>query len=414
MFLLVVVWIGVSACVKSGLIAFDSILSFLFEVTFSSPPTSLTLSPTGEFLATSHQGKLAINLWCDKSFFRMVHLDGTPTEPSKMNEPCPVAECEQEGASDAVLQSFLASSVKKDIITNGEEITNDEADNGVPPTAKEEGLITLSGLPPAHWKNLFHLELVKERNKTKEAPQKPPQAPFFLQWRAGLESELSYGNEQAKSSTVESDKEQAKETEPDGWDAVWSDDEGDNGGDENTKDVRDMAETQQHSDKQDFGSQNKRMKVVHERTHLAALLRSCSFRGSYAEVTEYLATMGPSAIDVELSSLCYGSHDLDEGLPLLHLASSWLLEVCKSHQSFEAVNAYLHRFLHVHGSVIAAIETRDGSEEVEYTPEMDDLKLCEFKETISQLREEQRSASNRLQGKIQHVSCLLRHFSRMV
>jgi U3 small nucleolar RNA-associated protein 21 len=142
-------------------------------------------------------------------------------------------------------------------------------------------------------------------------------------------------------------------------------------------------------------------------------LQSCSIRRSYSEITEYLAAMGPSAIDVELSSLCYGSHDLDEGLPLLHLASSWLLEACKSHQSFEAVNAYLHRFLHVHGNVIAAIEQNDGSEEMEFTPQTD-LKLSEFKETISQLREEQRSASNRLQGKMQHVSCLLRHLSRMV
>ena len=54
-----------------------------------------------------------------------------------------------------------------------------------PPTAKEDGLITLSGTPPAHCKNLFHLELVKEHNKPKGAPKKPLSAPFFLQWRAG-------------------------------------------------------------------------------------------------------------------------------------------------------------------------------------------------------------------------------------
>lgn len=334
----------------------------------------------------------------------MVHLDGTPTEPSKMNEPCPVAECEQEGASDAMMQSFLASSIKKDVITDGDGSANDEACGDDLPIAKEEGLITLSGLPPAHWKNLFHLELVKERNKPTEAPQKPPQAPFFLQWRAGLESGISDGNDQAGTAMDES-RDQSKEAGPDGWDAVWSDDEEDN----ESKGVED-ADIQ--ANEMAVRDKNKRMKVVHERTRLVELLKSCSTRGSYSSITEYLAAMGPSAIDVELSSLCYGGHDLDEGVPLLHLASLWLLEACKTRESFEAINAYLHRFLHVHGSVIAAIEKEDQMEES--TDDQRCLKLSEFKKTISQLKEEQKAASNRLQGKMQHTICLLRHLSRMV
>jgi U3 small nucleolar RNA-associated protein 21 len=383
---------------------------FVLVVTFSSPPTSLTLSPTGEFLATSHVGRLGISLWCDKSFFRVVHLDGTPTEPSKMNEPCPVAECEQEGSSDAALHTFLASSVKKDVITAGDGSTNDEIGD-VTPTAKEVGLITLSGLPPAHWKNLFHLELVKERNKPTEAPQKPPQAPFFLQWKAGLDSGTADGIGQADRGTEATKKESDKAT-TDEWDAVWSDDDDDNNDD--NKSTEDTHEVQS-SQNQDLGIQNKRRKVVHDRSHLAELLQSCSSEGSYSVVTQYLSKMGPSSIDVELSSLCYGIHDLGEGLPLLHLAANWLLEACKSHESFEAVNAYLHRFLHVHGNVIAAIENgnQEGSEEWNGN-DLHNLKLSQFKDTLSQLREEQRAASNRLQGKMQHTICLLRHLSRMV
>ena len=381
-------------------------IAFSSKVTFSSPPTSLTLSPTGEFLATSHVGRLGISMWCDKSFFRMVHLDGTPTEPSKMNEPCPVAECEQEGANDVILQSFLATSAQKDVITDGDGNDNGEAGDDSPPVAKEEGLITLSGLPPAHWKNLFHLELVKERNKPTEAPQKPPQAPFFLQWRTGLQTGTDTNDNEDVA--MENDKEQSKQVGTDGWDAVWSDDE-----DDDKNKITENTEGTQ-SFERGPGDRNKRMKVVHERTQLANILRSCLIRGSFTDITEYLATMGPSAIDVELSSLCYGSHDLDEGLPLLHAASLWLLEACKSRENFETTNAYLHRFLHVHGNVIAAIEKQDESEE-----ELDDndqrkLKLLEFKQTVSDLREEQRAASNRLQGKMQHTICLLRHLSRMV
>ena len=100
----------------------------------------------------------------------------------------------------------------------------------------------------------------------------------------------------------------------------------------------------------------------------------------------------------------------------------WLLEACESHQSFEAVNAYLHRFLHVHGNVITKIDTtllqeESGNDMVEEGEEEDSaqkLKLKEFVETIAQLKQKQQGASNRLQGKMQHTICLLRHLSRMV
>jgi U3 small nucleolar RNA-associated protein 21 len=392
-------------------------------MSFSSPPTSLALSPTGEFMATSHVGRLGISLWCDKSFFRMVLLDGTPNEPAKMNEPCPVAECEQEGASDVIANSLPSSLAKKDE-QSLDEFVADNNDDGLPPQAKERGLITLSGLPPAHWKNLFNLELVKERNKPTEAPQKPPQAPFFLQWRSGLESGTAEAKEETNAGGVPVNDNSTNKDAADAWDAVWSDDDAEgNPDDDNDKEA---SETQ--PGKESSGQQvhtPKRRKVVHHRSKLSELLQTCfdaksvtAMGETYSEVTSYLATMGPSSIDVEISSLCYGIHDLEDGLPLLHLASMWLLEACESHQSFEAVNAYLHRFLHVHGNVITRldqslqdeIEQPDGDEEED--PKMQKMK--DFIKTITQLQMKQKDASNRLQGKMQHTLCLLRHLSRMV
>jgi len=398
---------------------------------FSSPPTSLALSPTGEFLATSHVDRLGISLWCDKSYFRMVLLDGTPSEPAKMNEPCPVAECEQEGANDAVAANAIPSSSmvsnKKDNLF-GLTDDNNEMNDGKPPVAKEEGLITLSGLPSAHWKNLFHLELVKERNKPTEAPQKPQQAPFFLQWRSGLESGTTTDStDKANTESAEASK---LKNATDGWDAVWSDDDdGDEKADQVDK-VNDKKSSEVATTSSKSTSTNKRRKVVHHRSKLAELLQVCfdskevsAVDETYSEVTSYLSKMGPSSIDVEISSLCYGEHDLGEGLPLLHIAAMWLLEACESHQSFEAVNAYLHRFLHVHGNVITKIDTtllqdESGNDMVEEEGEEEDsaqkLKLKEFVETIAQLKQKQQGASNRLQGKMQHTICLLRHLSRMV
>lgn len=330
-----------------------------------------------------------------------------------MNEPCPVAECEQEGANDTIKNFAPSTPAKKADLhyTCNQNDTNDAS----PPQAKEHGLITLSGLPPAHWKNLFHLELVKERNKPTEAPQKPPQAPFFLQWRSGLESGIAADDK--NTSTVSDDNQNIIKDSADGWNAVWSDDDAEDMSDAENSDINELKSSQNHA-----AMPNKRRKVVHGRSKLADLLQTCfeakdisSMGEKFPEITSHLAKMGPSSIDVEISSLCYGMHDLEDGLPLLHFASMWLLEACASHENFESVNAYLHRFLHVHGNVI----TRMGSivQEENISSEEHDsqkLKLKIFVDTITQLRLKQKEASNRLQGKMQHTICLLRHLSRMV
>ena len=256
-----------------------------------------------------------------------------------------------------------------------------------PPQAKDFGLITLSGLPPAHWKNLFHLELVKERNKPTEAPQKPPQAPFFLQWRSGLES----GTTDTSTDGPTVSKESA-----DGWDAVWSDDDA-----EDDKFETDDANMNKIKHSDEATVPKKRRKVAHDRSKLADLLQSCfderevpSIGDTYSEITSYLAKMGPSSIDVEISSLCFGVHDLEEGLPLLHIASLWLLEACESHQSFEAVNAYLHRFLHVHGNVMTRMdsilqEENESEEDQENGDDSQRMKMKDFIATIAQLKMKQ-------------------------
>jgi U3 small nucleolar RNA-associated protein 21 len=57
-------------------------------------------------------------------------------------------------------------------------------------------------------------------------------------------------------------------------------------------------------------SKPKRQKVTHHRSHLAALLEECyqhpvgDFR--FQPITDDLASLGPSAIDVSLSTLCSG------------------------------------------------------------------------------------------------------------
>ncbi|KAG5175907.1 hypothetical protein JKP88DRAFT_351333 [Tribonema minus] len=65
---------------------------------FAKPVTSLTTSPTGEFLCTSHQDRLGLSVWADRSFFQPVYLDSTPTAPILMDQPPPAVE--DEGGVD--------------------------------------------------------------------------------------------------------------------------------------------------------------------------------------------------------------------------------------------------------------------------------------------------------------------------
>ena len=49
------------------------------------------------------------------------------------------------------------------------------------------GLVTLSSLPKSRWQNLQQLDIIKLRNKPKEPPKRPNQAPFFLPTTPGLQ-----------------------------------------------------------------------------------------------------------------------------------------------------------------------------------------------------------------------------------
>lgn len=409
-------------------------------LSFDTPPTSLTVSPTGEFLATTHTGKLGISLWSDRSFYQTVHVDGTLalSAPSRMDDPAPVAE--EENADDDINASKNILNSLSSGADDEKESTEEEEESLGPAKAREEGLITLSGLPPAHWKNLFHLELVKQRNKPKEPPKKPPTAPFFLQWRPGVSAT---GERSTNPETIA--KAGSQSNDDNQWDAVWSDDDDDEKKGMDTEispdglPPREGEPKRSRTEKEEKSEEpiSKRRKVSIYRSKLATLLEECSQKFTtndqrnnkknnnvFGPVTEYVGTLGPSAIDVSLSTLCNGMHDLEDGLPLLVLASRWLIDACQSRERFDAVNAYLHRFLYLHANILSGIdETSGNGMEVSETTEADEEENQKRREAqqrrelascIVQLKRVQKEGSLALQEEMQNALCLLRHFSRMV
>ena len=362
---------------------------------FQTAPTSITVSPTGEFLATTHADRLGISLWSDRTYYQTVFLDTSkpPDQPIQMDDPVPIAETTDGSSSELMLQAFAESTP--------DDVEADEKEEEISPEPKEAGIATLSGLPPAHWKNLFHLELVKERNKPEEAPKKPPSAPFFLQWRKGEDIGVSKAEE---TPLMGDDNDE-------GWAAAWSDDDADNANAEMVMDDKKRSASNKAASEE---RPPKKRRVVHHRSHLASLLHECSLRNDYSPVTEYIATLGPSAIDVSLSTLCNGMHDLEEGLPILHKAASWLLQASESRQRYEVVNAYLHRFLYLHSNTIAGIQEyfkNDEMKEEERNPQFEEER-AKVLDVIKKLR--QVRMADGLKDKMQHSLCLLRHFLRMV
>jgi U3 small nucleolar RNA-associated protein 21 len=74
-----------------------------------------------------------------------------------------------------------------------EEEQAEDEDTVVAPTIEQLSaeLTTLSLVPKSRWQTLLHLDLIKERNKPKEAPKLPEKAPFFLPSTTGRENPMA-------------------------------------------------------------------------------------------------------------------------------------------------------------------------------------------------------------------------------
>ena len=382
------------------------------------PPTSIALLADGEIMALSHKHYCGITLWSDMSYFKTVHLQSSCNHP-----PVLMKEGYDYDADTHHSNKFDKNSTTAAILAEEENVT--KTINVVVP--KEEGLITLSGLPTGHWKNLFHLELVKQRNKPTEAPVKPKSAPFFLQWHGDTTNSTTNNVEQQPPANESKEEEE--------WDAVWDDDNHNNG----DQDKNNIETTKEDGTKRNISSlenedvmmevehdnnndiKKKKRKITYSRSHLATLLVECSRNDddNYSKVTEYLSTMGPSAIDVEFSSLSHGPQDV-ESMEYLHLASKWFLQALSKNTNMEVLNAYLHRFLYIHGTFLtgitntATMDADDDAANKDDETESHDVERTELLNTLQQLKAVQRQSSLKLRNKMQHTLCLLRHFSRMV
>ena len=111
--------------------------------------TSLSMSSTGEFLATAHADGMEINLWSNRSLFMPVSTRNVD-EQTIANVSAPSTS--GDNGVGPVEGAFL------------EEPDESELDGpAVVPEQLSGDMVTLSAVPRSKWQTLLHLDLVKVR-----------------------------------------------------------------------------------------------------------------------------------------------------------------------------------------------------------------------------------------------------------
>ena len=275
---------------------------------FSSACQSLTISPTNEFLATSHVDQKGIFLWSNvtlyipkvlrqlKSSHKPRLLDLPIARPDRAQEDEDLDEADQEQLNEQAGDEEM----EVEVLYKSPEQLSDE-------------LITLSTLPTSRWKNLINLDLIKKRNKPIEPLEKPKDAPFFLPVTLGLNPQFDFGLE----------------------------------------------------NKRKEGEGQSKSRIINQLvafTEFGEVLFNAGIGDKdYRPVLEKLKEMGPSAIDMEIRSLdslppVNSGIDVRKPILLLFFLEAVDQLLCLS-TDFELLNSYLALFLKAHGDLLIKYPT---------------------------------------------------------
>ncbi|KAH6662517.1 Utp21 specific WD40 associated putative domain-containing protein [Halenospora varia] len=249
--------------------------------------TALAFSGTGEFLATTCEGEVGVNIWNNKTLFTHV-----PTRHISENE---IAEISGPTVSGEGGQGVIDGAF--------EDEKEDEEDSAPAPLIDQlsSDMMTLSLIPKARWQTLLHLDLIKQRNKPKEAPKVPEKAPFFL---PSLEKPLP------------------------------------------------ISATEQEMPADSIAERSRIMKMdrLASEGAFTVALRSGSESGDYTPFVNHLKTLSPSAADLEIRSLNPGTEvESDELVNFVSALTSRLTQK----KDYELVQAWMTVFLRLHMDAVA-------------------------------------------------------------
>jgi len=328
----------------------SSQLYYWFKVTRA--VTSLSLNDSGSFLATTHLGVLGTFLWTNMAYYSNLNLKNMLPLGSLAQVPDFFSDLQQNNSKS--LLNEASTSKKKLLIhnpthqkqlttgnTKAEEEENryeqakdeemeesqereEQEEEEVKDEVKEEmdeveetieeeetnktDLISFSNVPRPTWLSLTNLDTIRERNKPKDPPKKPPNAPFFLTSEATSNSSL-FVEESA------------------------------NGGD------------------QLFSPPTSKLKVgfSHICTPFSKSLREAYQTNNYEEVIKQMTSQSVTQLDLNIRMLNIIEEvpeNFDESDDLLFFLN-FIEKGISSQKNFEISNALLNLFLQLHGSSLA-------------------------------------------------------------
>ncbi|KAL2136753.1 hypothetical protein VTI74DRAFT_1794 [Chaetomium olivicolor] len=256
------------------------------------PCTALAFSATGEYLAGAVEGDLGVQIWTNRTLFK--HVPTRQISDKEIGQVCaPTTSGEGgQGLIEAAFETDTEEQAAEDGVTAPviDQLSSD--------------MMTLSLVPKSRWQTLLHIDLIKARNKPKEAPKAPEKAPFFLPSVGGANSLLPTGEEAKK---------------PEGETA---------------------------------GSRLTQLDRTRNQQALTSKLLVCGQSGDYTDFLEHLKSLSPSAADLELRSLSIGNGD-DASNELLHFIKALTTRLIAK-RDYELTQAWMTVFLRLHFDLVMA------------------------------------------------------------
>lgn len=296
--------------------------------------TALSLSATGQFLATAHDNDVGIGIWNNRSLF--VHV---PTKQIKEDDIADVAGPSASGFGGSLVTD-AAFEESEDSETQNMAVTSDEQ------LSKE--LMTLSIVPKSRWQTLIHLDTIRQRNKPTEAPKLPEKAPFFLP------SQLSKYSTSAQNTLTDTPNQDPTTSEITAY--------------ERSR-ISKLDPSNPQSQKSPFTS----------------LLHTGIQNNDYASFITHLKTLSPSTTDLEIRSLDPRSN---ERVAFVEALTARLI----AKRDFELVNAWMAVFLKCWGDSVVVEEDSEGIEGIDAEGE-DRVALLQ---ALAQWKEAQKMEGERL------------------
>ncbi|XP_003426057.1 WD repeat-containing protein 36 [Nasonia vitripennis] len=279
----------------------------IFQVPEAS--TSVSFSPTGEFLASAHVCNLGIFLWSNRTLYSHVPLKAVKAEDKIPSISLPGS------TADAIPDS--SDSTEEAMVLDDDE--DEDSKEYTSPDQLSPKLVTMSALATSRWLNLLNIDIVKKRNKPKDAPKTPAAAPFFLPTVSAPQLQFDFSDVQKQ---------------------------------------QDSAKLLAHPDFQSL-------------TPFGQLLEKTAETNDFVQAVEKLKSMGPSAIDLEVQSLAF---DMRCAVPMLLQFLKMIKHMLKSKKDFELAQAYLSLFLKCHGTMLS-----EEQELAEFLSDFQKLQLKSWK-----------------------------------